>query len=888
MTSPTYPSAPEIRVCELPIEGMTCAACVRRIETALERVEGVVEASVNLLTHKGTVRFDPSRTDEHALAAAIEDVGYSVPRTDVPREATTTVPPTLAIGSLEDREQSSIRRDVVRAALLGLPVIVLGMSHGAIPGADSSGGRALALVLTSLLVLGPGKRFFRPAWAAARHRTSDMNTLVSLGVLSAYGYSALAVVAPQLFPHAEHGAVPHVYFEAAAAILLFVLVGKLLEARARRRLSAAVAGLVSLVPKTARRVRPGRDDELVDVSTIVPTDRVRVLPGERVPTDGEVVEGASTIDESILTGESLPVERGVGDPVYGGSLNQVGSFVLRATRVGKDTELARIVEAVEKAHGSRAPSARIADEVSARFVPAVLLIAAATLVGWWSLDPTVAGFGVALERFVAVLVIACPCALGLATPAAVAVGTGRGAELGILVKGGAALEAASRVDLVLLDKTGTLTLGKPEVTDLVAVSDRQVLTMLAAAASLESVSEHPLARAIVDEASRRGLSIRPPETFTSVVGRGIEGVVDAVTVHVGTEAYLGQLGIDTASLGDRADDLAERGRTPVFVAIDGRAVGLVGLADRPREDARATVAELRRLDVEVAMVTGDRRGTAEAIARELGIDRVHAEVRPEDKARIVAEERARGRTVAMVGDGINDAPALAAAHVGIAIGTGTDIAIAASDIALMRGGIGSLPVALRLARQTLATIRRNLFWAFAYNLVGIPVAAGLAEPFTGIVLSPMIASAAMSMSSVSVLASSLRLRRFRPEPRQLPRLLLSATLALGAVSTALPVQTAAAEAPADEVRTVEVIVAGGYRPAVIRATAGERLRIRFVRRDYGPCTREVVFSTLGIRRTLPTNEAVVVELPELTAGEYEFHCGMNMIHGSIVVTPARG
>jgi Cu+-exporting ATPase len=744
---------------QIEILGMTCAACVRRVEGALEKVDGVLEASVNLPLGRATVRIDPTTASRTALVAAIDDAGYSVADgPSAPAAGAATASRAEHREEIEQRDRRALLRDLVIAAAATVPLLALGMSHGAIPGSDGPIGRAIQLVLASVVVLGPGARFFRLAWRALLHRTSDMNTLVALGTGAAYAYSAVAVLAPSLFPHADHGVLPHVYFEAAGAIVTFVLLGKVLETRARKKLADAVRGLVALQPKTARRLSGDREED-VSVESLGRGDLVLVRPGERIATDGEVVRGASAVDESMLTGESMPVDKTVGAPVLGGTMNQSGSLTFRVGRTGEHTALARIVEAVEQAQGSKAPIARLADVVSSWFVPIVLGIAVITCVVWASLDPTADGIAVAVERLVAVLVIACPCALGLATPAAVAVGTGRGAELGILVKGGAALEAASRIDTVLLDKTGTLTAGRPELTDVVAI-DGDEDAMLSLVASVEKESEHPIARAIVAGALERGARTRAVDAFSSTPGYGIEARVGARRVRIGTGAWLAIDGIDSAPLEERADELASRGRTPSFVAIDGRLAGLVAVADRATDAARIAVAVLRRMGIDVAMVTGDRERTARAVAADLGIDRVIAEVRPEDKAAVVAEERARGRTVAMVGDGVNDAPALAGADVGVAIGSGTDIAIAAADVALLDGGIAKLPTALRLSRATLRNIRQNLFWAFAYNVVGIPIAAGVLYPLTGWLLSPVLASAAMSLSSVSVLLNSLRLRRF--------------------------------------------------------------------------------------------------------------------------------
>lgn len=738
---------------ELSVTGMTCAACVRRVEKAVRAVPGVSEAVINLVTQRASIQFDPRTTGRGKLVSAIEIAGYGVVE-PVPAKGNRVD----ELAAHEEREQKKIRRDFAIAAVLTLPLLVIGMSHGAIPGTRGSFGHWTQFALATPIVFGPGLRFLRLAWSALRHRSADMNTLVAIGTLAAWAYSTVTLVTSSFAAHTHE--LPHLYFEASAAIVSFVLLGKLLETRARRRLSDAVRGLVALVPKTARRL--GADGELyeVEVSELVVGDRVRVRPGERIPTDGKIIRGHSAVDESMLTGESLPVDKLQGAMVFGGTLNQSGTLLFEVTRTGNDTALARIVEAVEQAQGSRAPIARLADVVSAYFVPVVLGIATVALLVWFAVDPTSSGFAVAVERFVAVLVIACPCALGLATPAAVAVGTGRGAELGILIKGGAALEAASRVDTVLLDKTGTVTEGKPSLTDVIDLSGRGELELLAVVAAVERNSEHPVARAIVSGAETRGARRMEAQHFAMEPGAGVDGHVDEQRVRVGTSSWLRVVGIETDALDQDAARLAELGRTPSFIAIDGMLAGLIAIADRPTEEARRAIAELKAMNIQVAMVTGDRRETALAVANELGIERVHAEVRPEDKARIVAEERSAGRTVAMVGDGINDAPALAGAHVGIAVGGGTDIAIAAADIALLRGGISLLPQSLLLARATLRTIRQNMFWAFVYNVVGIPIAAGALYAATGWLLSPVLASAAMSLSSVSVLTNSLRLRRF--------------------------------------------------------------------------------------------------------------------------------
>lgn len=764
---PRTPASAPTLASELTIQGMTCAACVGRVERALAKVPGVQDATVNLVTERATVHLDSASTTVQSLIAAVERAGYratarveAAPRQNLEAEVGRRPEPPPAANAPGGTEQSELRRELKLAIVLAAPLLVLGMSHGAIPGSDGEVGRALQLALATPLVFGPGRRFLAPAWRALRHGAADMNTLVSLGVLAAWVYSAAAVLVPSLFPHAEHGMRPHVYFEAAGAIITFVLFGKFLESKARWQLSDAVRGLVSLIPEQASRILEDGSERRDPVKSMEVGAVVLVRPGERIPVDGEVIGGRSAVDEAMLTGESLPVDKAPGSAVVGGTLNQSGAIRIRVTRTGSNTALSRIVQAVEQAQGSRAPIARLADVVSSYFVPIVVGIAALTFIVWFALDPTASGFAIAVQRFVSVLVIACPCALGLATPAAVAVGTGRGAELGILIKGGATLEAASRVNLVLFDKTGTLTSGRPELSDLRNTSNIADAELLSLIASAELESEHPVGRAIVAGAKAGGAFIRQPVEFETDAGHGVQARVDDHLVRVGTAAWMTRAELDSKDHEGIASELARVGRTPSFVAVDGKVVAVVAVADRAAPDARATVEALQRDGIEVAMVSGDRQGTAAAVATELGIARVFAEMRPEDKARIVAEARADGKIVAMVGDGINDAPALAGAHVGVAVGSATDIAVSAADMALLHGGIASLPTALRLARSTLRTIRQNLFWAFVYNVVGIPIAAGVLSPFTDWALSPVFASAAMSLSSVSVLLSSLRLKRF--------------------------------------------------------------------------------------------------------------------------------
>jgi Cu+-exporting ATPase len=692
---------------EFPVLGMTCANCVGRVERALSAVPGVGNARVNLATQRASVDFDPQRTHPSALTAAVQRAGYQVPRA-LPAERA------RVLAEAERKLEQALRRDLIVAASCTLPLLVLAMSHGAIPHP-----RWLQLALATPVLLGPGRYFLRHAWAAARARSADMNTLVSLGALAAYGYSLVALL--------THG--HELYFEAGAAIVTFVLAGKLLEARARRRLSAAVRGLDALLPKHATRA----DGSQVELAALQVDDVLLVRPGERVPADGVIEEGRSALDESMLTGESLPRDRGPGEQVVGGTVNQSGALTVRVTSVGEQTTLARIVEAVEQAQGSRAPIAALADRVSAWFVPTVLALALLTFAGWAAFD-----LAVAFERAIAVLVIACPCALGLATPAAVAVGTARGASLGVLIKGGSALEAAASLDTLLFDKTGTLTAGKPVLTKVVG-------DVLRLAAAVEQHSEHPIAKAIVAAASK---PLPVPSSFEAQAGAGATAIVEGKRVAIGSARYIG------SEPSAEAQALARQGNMIAYVSIDGVPSGFLALADPVLPEAKVILAALPQHKI---MVSGDLEATATTVARELNIASVYAERTPTQKAELVQKLRAEGKRVAMIGDGINDAPALAAADVGIAVGHGTDVAMASADIALLGQGIANLPAALALARATMRTIRQNLFWAFLYNLIGIPLAAGVFHPFA---LSPIFASLAMSLSSVSVLANSLRLRRF--------------------------------------------------------------------------------------------------------------------------------
>ena len=713
---------------DLPVLGMTCAACVRRVERAVAAVPGVERAEVNLPMSRARVVLDPAVATPAQAAAAIRAAGYEVPEDALDVGGGSGGAARLAaIERASHAEVTGLRRDAAIAIALAIPAVVLGMLHPA-----STAAVVALAALGTIVVLGPGWRYFRGGVAAVRHGSPDMNTLIALGAGTAWLASAAVTVRWLAGPRVH---APVTYFDAAAAIVAFVMIGKLLESRARAKVSEAVRGLLSLAPARARKA----GGEEVDAGALAPGDVIEIRPGERLAADGTVVEGRSAVDEAMLSGESLPVDKAEGSPVYAGTLNHNGALSVRVARAGADTALARIARAVEDAQAQKAPIARLADRVSAHFVPAVLAIAAVTLIGW-----LVGGapLGVALSRMIAVLVIACPCALGLATPAAVAVGTARGAELGVLFKGGGALEIASKLDVACLDKTGTLTAGAPALVEAALPDDA-----LALAASAEQASEHPIARAIVEGARARGLALRGATEVTAEPGGGLVARVAGREVRIGTRDYLALAGVDPP------EATAGEGGTLAYVAIDGAVAGHIVVADPPAAGAREAIARLVALGVEPVMITGDRPAAARWIAGELGIARIHAGVRPTGKAALVAAERANGRRVAMVGDGINDAPALAAADLGIALGSGADVAAAAADVTLLRGGVTTLPVALELARATMHTIRRNLIAAFAYNVICIPIAAaGL--------LAPMFAAAAMSLSSVSVLLSSLGLRRF--------------------------------------------------------------------------------------------------------------------------------
>lgn len=732
------------------VGGMTCAACVRRVENALTSVPGVESASVNLATSRAALVYSPRVANQAAFRRAVEDAGYEYlgvfrEQAEDPAEAA------------RNREIGDLRRKVTAGAVLSILIMIGTMQHQ-VPLLRLIPRQTMLyalLILTTPAVFWVGGRFFSGALKVTRQKSADMNTLVAMGSLSAYVYSALATLFPRFFSVA--GLETHVYYDGAAMIVTLVLLGRLLEMKARGKTSEAIRKLMKLAPETALVVREDRVVE-VPVEAVVSGDAVLVKPGGRIPTDGVVLSGSSTVNESMLTGEPMPVPKTPGDGVFAGTINQSGSVTVTATRVGGETALAQIVRLVAEAQGSKAPIQHFADRVASIFAPTVIAIAAVTFLIWYFAVPGHV-LSRALLNFVSVLIISCPCAMGLATPTAVMVGTGLGAENGILIKGGESLERAHRLDTVVFDKTGTITRGEPEVTDIVGAEGTSWKELLGLARSVESLSEHPLAKAIVKKADEAGIQREAATGFEAVSGFGSRGVVDGAPVVIGNRRFLASETIPVDGLEKTAAELEKSGKTCVFIARNGKCAGIIALADTIRPSAPRTVALLKRKGLDVIMLTGDKRDTAEAIARQAGIDRVFSEVLPGEKAWQVRRLQAEGKVVAMVGDGINDAPALAAADIGIAIGAGTDVAIEASDITLIRDDLLPVASAIDLSWLTMRVIRQNLFWAFFYNSIGIPIAAGVLYPFFGILLNPMFAAAAMALSSVSVVGNALRLRR---------------------------------------------------------------------------------------------------------------------------------
>jgi Cu+-exporting ATPase len=766
----------------IPVSGMTCAACSSRVQRALSKQPGVEDANVNLMMKTATVRFDPSAVTPDRLVDAIRETGYG---------AELAAPDQTAFEEQEARDRATLeefhefRTKAIVSGIAGILAMVISMPlmshisisdpfmrwatgaihpvfHDAFPWLYRLPMQAVMgalMVVTLAVMLWAGRHFYTRAWAAFRHHSADMNTLVAVGTGAAFLYSVFATLAPSFFFH--RGMTADVYYEAVIIIIALILTGNAFEARAKTRTASALRALVQLQPKTARVVRSNVEVD-APIETVETGEVIVVRPGERIPVDGQVLSGESAVDESMLTGESLPIAKHPGSTVIGGTINRTGAFRYRATTLGADSVLSRIVRLMRDAQGTRAPIQKLADRISGIFVPVVLSIAIATFVVWF----VVAGQAPAVRAFaaaVAVLIIACPCAMGLAVPTAVMVATGKGAELGVLIKGGEALQRAGDLRTIVLDKTGTVTEGRPTVTDVVVApgSSRSREEVLRLVASLETLSEHPLADAIVRHARDSKLPLSAAEEFQSITGRGATGTVDGVRVVVGNGVLMADRSIDTQGLAADFSRLAADARTPMYVGIDGELAAVVAVADPIKATSREAIRRFHDLGLEVVMLTGDNRRTAEAVAKQAGIDRVVAEVLPDGKVAEIARLQAEGKVVAMVGDGINDAPALAKADIGMAIGTGTDIAVEAGDVVLMRGDLRAAAHAVALSRRTMRTMKQNLFWAFIYNVIGIPVAAGVLYPAFGLLLSPILASAAMAFSSVSVVANSLRLRTAR-------------------------------------------------------------------------------------------------------------------------------
>ena len=767
----------------IPVTGMTCAACQARVQRVLERTPGVDEAAVSLMTNTATVRFDPEVVDASALVERIRSTGYGA---ELPLDERGAVEEQEAQDKARIDEARELRTKALASLVVGvlamivsMPLMAANAHHGSgsadpvmrwtmqwldpllrqvmpwmysVPTAVISWG---LMLLTAVVMVWAGGRFYVRAWKAMRHRSADMNTLIAVGTGAAFLFSVFATVAPQVF--ISRGIAPDVYYEAVIIIIAFILGGNALEARAKAGTSSAIRKLIDLRPQTARVRRDGVDHD-IPVTEVEEGVEIVVRPGERLPTDGVVVNGTSAVDESMLTGEPLPVSKTPGERVIGGTINRTGTFVYRATTLGASSVLAQIVRLMRDAQGSRAPIQRLADRVSAVFVPTILVISVITFGVWYALAdsaPLLRAFTAAIS----VLIIACPCAMGLAVPTAVMVATGKGAELGVLIKGGEALERAGTADTVVLDKTGTVTEGRPSVVAIHALGTISQDELLSLVGSLERGSEHPLASAIVDSASKRGLTLSPVESFAAVPGKGITGVVQGRALAVGNERLMNEWGVDVTPLHAWTRERAARAESTVFVNVDGALAGGMAVADPVRAASAGAVRRLRQHGLDVVLLTGDVPTTASAVAQEVGIDRVIAGVLPEGKVDAIRTLQDEGHVVVMVGDGINDAPALARADVGVAMGGGTDVALEAGDIALLRPDLGAVVDAIVLSRRTMRTMRQNLFWAFIYNVLGVPIAAGALYPALGLLLSPILASAAMALSSVSVVTNSLRLGR---------------------------------------------------------------------------------------------------------------------------------
>ncbi len=746
----------ELATMEVPIKGMTCAACVKRVEDSLKALDGIVDVSVNFATQRASLQYIPEKVGLSEFRGAIKDAGYEVLEVEQGED----------LVEKESKERQAhyegLKKKLITGAMLVLPIFLLmhwdRLGFSGIVDIPVQINYILQFLLVTPVQFWIGWQFYSGAASAARHGTTNMNTLIAVGTSAAYIYSLVATFFPALFEIQGYQA--HVYYDTAGAIIVLIVLGRLLEARAKGHTSEAIKKLMGMQAKTARVVRDGSEVD-IPVEEVVPGDLVIVRPGEKIPVDGTIVEGYSSVDEAMVTGESMPVEKKAGDTVVGSTMNKTGTFTFKAEKVGRDTMLANIIRMVQEAQGSKPPIARLADKIASIFVPAVLVLASITFTVWLLLGPDPA-LTYAVLSFISVLIIACPCALGLATPTSIMVGTGKGAENGILIRGGEALETAHKINTIIFDKTGTLTRGEPEVTDIVSHGGYSAEDVLQLSASAEKGSEHPLGECIVREAQKMGLEFTSQNGFEAVPGKGIKAQVDGKAFVMGNSALMEASGIDVEALSEDSIKLASGGKTPMYVGIDGKAAGVIAVADTLKETSVAAVSALKGMGIEVVMLTGDNKRTGEAIAREAGIDRVLAEVLPDQKAHEVKKLQAEGKIVAMVGDGINDAPALAQADVGIAIGTGTDVAMEASDITLIKGDLKGVTTAIALSHATLRNIKQNLFWAFAYNTILIPVAAGVLFPFFKVLLSPIFAAAAMGLSSVTVVTNALRLRHFKP------------------------------------------------------------------------------------------------------------------------------
>jgi len=738
----------------LPIQGMTCASCVKKVEKALSSLKGVIQVNVNFATERASVEYIPEEVKIRDFKKIVQEAGYEVLEV---KEEDIVEKERLA----RERELSRLKGKFIIGAILLVPILIF--MYGASlfekwVGLSKEANFFIQFLLATPVQFWAGWQFYVEFWKAAKHKTSDMNTLIAVGTSAAYLYSLISTFLPHLFM--VKGVMLDVYFDTSAAIIVLILLGRFLEARAKGRTSEAIKKLIGLQPKTARVIRNESEID-IPIEGVMLGDIVMVRPGEKIPVDGIIREGYSSIDESMVTGESLPVEKKVGDTVIGATINKTGAFKFEAIKIGKDTVLAQIIRLVQEAQGSKPPIARMVDVIASYFVPIVILIAIVTFIVWYFFGPHPA-LTYAFLNFVAVLIIACPCALGLATPTSIMVGTGKGAENGILIRGAEALETAHQLNTIVLDKTGTLTKGEPSVTDIIEserFSKKEILTL---AASAEKGSEHPLGEAIVNKAKEEDLNFLPSKEFHAIPGHGIEATIDLKRILLGNLRLMEERKVVLNGLLDRGEHLSNEGKTLMFLVIEGEAAGIIAVADTLKENSKEAVKAFHRMGLEVVMLTGDNQRTAKAIAHQIGIDRVLAEVLPEKKAEEIKRLQTEGKKVGMVGDGINDAPALAQADVGIAIGTGTDVAMESSDITLIGGDLRGIVTAIALSKATIRNIKQNLFWAFAYNTILIPVAAGVLFPFFGILLNPIFAAGAMAFSSVTVVSNALRLRRFKP------------------------------------------------------------------------------------------------------------------------------